>query len=93
MAMFVFFGHVEFDVGSGEPTFADFGDPKSDGQAERVDALANGVGVHAGVDERRHGHVAADAAEAVEVKCAHGLTSFWKGFYRAGSLLPLAVLQ
>ena len=44
-------------------------------QAERVDARADFVEIDAGVDERPEGHVAADPAQAVEVRNSHeGLT-------------------
>ena len=61
---------LDEDLRGGETAFADFFDLNFDGQAERVDGADDAGGVHAGVDEGAERHVAADAAEAVEMGCA-----------------------
>src|SRR5262249_27390126 len=65
-------GGVNGDLRGGEAALAHPGDVEADGQAEGVDAPADGGGIDAGVKEGGQGHVAADAAEAVEMQSAHG---------------------
>ena len=77
--MVVFFRRLDADLRGGETAFADFRDLQRDRQAERIDRLADRVGVHAGVDKGAERHVAADAAEAVEVGYAHRWRPLFQG--------------
>ncbi len=72
IAVFVFLGRFDVDVGCRDATLLDALDFELDRQAERGDAAADRLGVHAGVEQGSQGHVAADAAETVEVGHAHG---------------------
>ena len=60
------------DVGAGNAGTAFGRGLERERQAEGSEAAANGVGINASVDECRQGHVAADAAKAVEMSHAHG---------------------
>ena len=64
-------GGLDGDVRGPEAALANRFHLQFDGQSERIEAAANGVGVDAGVDERRQDHVARGAAETVEVGHAH----------------------
>ena len=64
------FGGLDEDLRGGKTTFADLFNLYFNGQAERVDGADDGGGVHAGVDKGAERHVAADAAETVEMGCA-----------------------
>src|SRR5262249_34071802 len=43
-------------------------------QAEAGDGLVDRAGIHPRIDQRRHCHVAGDAAEAVEIPESHAVT-------------------
>ena len=62
---------LDEDLRGGETAFTDFFDLNFDRKAERVDGADDGGAVHAGVDEGAKRHVAADAAETVEMGRAH----------------------
>ena len=72
VAMLVLVRRFDAYIGRGKTAFADFVDFQFDRQPQRSDASANRLRIDAGVDQRGQGHVAADAAEAVEVCCFHG---------------------
>ena len=67
---------VDMDFRGAEPVFLHFLGPQlAAGQAQRVDPGLQGGQFHASVDQRAQRHVAADAAETVEVCDVHGFLS------------------
>ena len=72
----VFFGRLDADLRRREAALADLLDFERDRQAERGEAGADRVGVDAGVDEGAERHVAADAAETVEMSHTQFKISF-----------------
>src|SRR5262249_19065998 len=62
---------LDADMSGAETALADLFDLNRDRQSERVDPGEDGSGIHPGIDECRQRHVAADAAETVEVGYTH----------------------
>src|SRR5262249_8792930 len=71
VAVGVLLGGVDVDLRGGEAALAHLGDVEAAGPAEGVEAPADGFGIDAGIEEGGQRHVAADAAEAVEMQSAH----------------------
>src|SRR5207249_669233 len=61
----------DLNEGGGETALANLVDLQLDWQVKRADAGADRLGIDAGVDERAESHVAADAAETVEMSSSH----------------------
>src|SRR5262249_15127265 len=61
----------DIDPGRREPVTLDLFDFECDGEAERIDRGTDRRRIYARIDQGGQGHVAADAAEAVEVQDAH----------------------
>ena len=70
-AVVLLVGGLDGRLGRGEAAAVHPLDLELDRQAERVERSADRVGGHAGVDDGAQDHVAADAAEAVEVCDLH----------------------
>ena len=69
--MGVFFWGFDSDVGGSEATLANLLNVEADRQPQRGDAVQDGPGIDANVEQGGHGHVAADAAETVEMSHTH----------------------
>ena len=70
--VFRLFRGLHAEVGGREAALADLFDLQRDRQAQRGDAGADRLQRHPRVEQRRHRHVAADAAETVEMRHTHG---------------------
>ena len=70
-AVFAFDGGFDVQIGGREAALAHLFDLQRDRQAERGDAGADRLQRHPRVEQRRHRHVAADAAETVEMRHTH----------------------
>ncbi len=66
------FGRVDAHLRGGEPALADLFDLELDRQSEGFQRGAHRSGVDARVEQGGQRHVAADAAETVEMEGAHG---------------------
>ncbi len=71
-AVVLLVGRFDGRFGGGEPAPLHPLDFQLDRQSERIERGADGVGRHAGVDDRAENHVPADPAEAIEMGHAHG---------------------
>src|SRR5262245_44708226 len=83
MAVSVLLGGFDADVGGGEPALAHLLDLQPNGQPQRVETTAHRLDIDTGIEEGGEGHIAADAAETVEVQNTHADASFGVRFYRA----------
>src|SRR5262245_34036570 len=59
-------------------------------KSQRVEPAANGIGIHAGIEQGGERHVTADAAETIEMQSAHKKSSCKEDSMRLMAvLLPL----
>src|SRR2546421_712608 len=76
VAVFVFFGGGDVDLGCREAALPDLLELQTDRQAKGGKESANAIAVGAGIEEGGERHVAADAAETVEMERSHCESSF-----------------
>src|SRR5207248_5785727 len=87
-AVLVLRGGLDTDVRGREPTLADLLDLDGDRQAQRGEGGAHRLRIDAGVDQGGERHVAADAAETIEMGYTHGRPSSAVNFIKPALNVP-----